>query len=297
MLTIRTTDLIKATGLLIALFFVSDLCAVRVKAQGAHEFCDPSQVGATWTVSLAGKAKVRDVITGLKSQLNIPNIVPDYDVMDIDLEAISVTASWKSILQLIMQQNGLAPVCMEGGILRIAKRDRLIASDQEQKQLLTSVVSQPRKLILVKVFVYSINEKVLNYLPANFHPLVGTARISSASFQTLIEQARVDKVVRIFAHPFASVLEQQSVEFKSGATNGFRLIRIKPQLSNDQQGSATNLTLDVLMETDQSIRTIVNTPDRQVVVLGGGAQSSSGGLFKRQTTSTLFYAISSELLP
>jgi hypothetical protein len=271
--------------------------AVMARGQTVHEYCDASKAGESWTLNLAGKAKLRDVISALYNQKKVSNIVPDYDVLDIDVEALSITASWKSILSLIMEQNNLVPICMEGGILRIARRDRLIASDHEQTQLMSSRVRYPRKKILIRIFIYSIPEKVLNILSPEYAALTGASPISGANLATLLEQAQANKILRIITHPFGPVLEEQIVEFRSEPTDGFRMIQVRPELNKDESGNANSVTLHVMIDSDQSLHTTVYIPNQQAVVLGGALKTTPGGLFKKQKSNAVFYAISAEILP
>lgn len=53
------------------------------------------------------------------------NIVLDNDLKALQVSLAQVTAPWTSILRIALAQNRLGSVCMEGGVLRIARQSLL----------------------------------------------------------------------------------------------------------------------------------------------------------------------------
>jgi hypothetical protein len=53
------------------------------------------------------------------------NIVLDNDLKNVQVSMSQVTAPWTSILRIALTQNRLGSVCMEGGVLRIARQSVL----------------------------------------------------------------------------------------------------------------------------------------------------------------------------
>ena len=97
--------------------------------------CDPTYRGER--VSISNESDRPLSLLALINQLNKAygaNIVLDYDIQETPVRLTVTATPWTSVLRTLLDLNDLDTVCLDGGILQIAKRAKIaLISDQRRK--------------------------------------------------------------------------------------------------------------------------------------------------------------------
>ena len=120
--------------------------APRSKPDSAKTLCDPAYHGEN--ISITNESNRPLSLLTLVNRLNeaySANIVLDYDVQETPVRLTVSNAPWTSILRTLLDLNDLDMVCLDGGIVQIAKRTK-IASMGDLRRRSAPIVREVFKL-------------------------------------------------------------------------------------------------------------------------------------------------------
>lgn len=109
--------------------------AIKIGADNRNPVCDPNYRGERITITNESDRPLS--LLALVNQLNKAydaNIVLDYDIQETPVRLTVTNTPWTSVLHTLLDLNDLDTVCLDGGILQIAKRAKIAQiSDQRRK--------------------------------------------------------------------------------------------------------------------------------------------------------------------
>lgn len=89
------------------------------------QFCDANFKSQVYTMETVGTTTLGVLLNDLHYRYNI-NFMPDADVIDLPAPLTVTEAPWAEVLRTILDYNDLDAVCTSSGIIRIAKRTKII---------------------------------------------------------------------------------------------------------------------------------------------------------------------------
>lgn len=89
------------------------------------QFCDANFKSQVYTMETVGTTTLGVLLNDLHYRYNI-NFMPDADVIDLPAPLTVTEAPWGEVLRTILDYNDLDAVCTSSGIIRIAKRTKII---------------------------------------------------------------------------------------------------------------------------------------------------------------------------